>query len=159
MALPYKKWTEEEIKDRNVSPEGDYKFLVIDAIRKKTKPGYDKDGNPKIINEMLEVDLEFSDNNGVLKKQKDWIVFIEGMDWKLRHLADATGTLNVYNDDELDCHHLKGKRGYLTLGIRDGEYNGEKRKQNFVKDYVKKDVALSDVNAVKDKDLNDDIPF
>lgn len=159
MALPYKKWTEQDILDRNVSPEGDYKFLVIDAVMKKTKPAYDKDGKAKIIHDMLELNLEFSDANGVLKKQKDWIVFIEGMDWKLRHLASATGTLNFYDNDELDCHHLKGKRGSFTLGIRDGEYNGEKRKQNFVKDYIKKDVSLSDVNAVKHKDLNDDIPF
>jgi hypothetical protein len=154
MALPYRKWTEDDIKNRNVAEEGDYPFKILNAVLKDTAPGTDKDGKPKAINKMLEIDLEFHDDQGVVKKQKDWIVFIEGMDWKLRHLANTTGLLNLYETDELDARHLCGKSGMFSLGIRESEYKGEKRKQNFVKDYVKK----SDAPA-QDVHFDDKIPF
>jgi hypothetical protein len=138
MALPYRKWTEEDIKTRNICEEGDYPFRIVNAVIKDTQPGTDKNGQPKLINKMLEIDIEFTDHNGQVRKQKDWIVFIEGMDWKLRHLADSTGLIEFYELGDLDCHHLMKKIGNLSLGIRESEYKGEKRKQNFVKDYIKK---------------------
>jgi len=159
MALPYKQWTDEEIKDRNVIPEGEYNFTITNAIRSVSKQKFDNEGNPKPKYEMLELDFEYADANGIVKKQRDWIVFAEGMDWKLAHLANTTGTWELYIKGELDCHHLRLKKGKFRLGVKTSEYNGEERKQNFVKDYVKKEVALSNVNIVKNDDLNDDLPF
>jgi hypothetical protein len=157
MALPYKKWTEDEIRDRNVSPEGNYPFKVIAAILKKTKGGIDKDGNVKSIYDMLEVDFEYHDINGVVKKQKDWFVFCEGMDWKLRHLADSIGLIDLYDADDLDQRHLPYKTGVFTLGVKDfkGEAN-ESKKVNFIKDYVKSTA----INLAKsDQFIDDDIPL
>jgi hypothetical protein len=146
MALPYKKWSEDDVKNRNVVEAGDYKFRVVGAMRKRTKSG---------ANEMLEIDLEFTDNNGVVKKLRDWIVFMDGMDWKLRHLANTTGLLEMYEDGSLDDYHFKNKIGIVKLGTKDDEYEGEKRKINFVKDYVKQE----DMAAQADKSsLDDDIP-
>ena len=154
MALPYRKWTEEDIKNRNITDEGDYPFKIISCVLKDTQAGIDKNGKQKTIHKMLEIDFEFHDVNGVVRKQKDWIVFVEGMDWKLRHLANTTGLLEHYESDILEAHHLNSKVGVFTLGIKESEYKGEKRKQNFVKDYVKKETQIK-----QDKDfLDDDIP-
>jgi hypothetical protein len=171
MALPYRKWTDEEIRERSVTPEGDYNFVIIDALRDKTKPGLDKNGNPKEIYDMLVIEFEFKDGNGVIKKQKDWIVFMDGMDWKLRHLARSTNTLELYENDTLDCHHLKNKRGLFSLGIKDFIGNdGTKKKMNFVKDYVStektnihpvKEIPPTKQNSIpaREEFINDDIPF
>lgn len=157
MALPYKKWTDEEIKDRNIVAEGRYPFEIISAILKKTKPGFDKDGQPKAIHDMLEVDFQFWDLDGVVRKTKDWIVFIEGMDWKLRHLANATDTLELYDNDALEAHHLGKKKGMFDMGIKEMTGNdGVKKKVNFIKDYVKKTVAEVANSA---KFVDDDIPL
>lgn len=145
MALPYKKWTDEEIKNRNLSPEGQYPFRIVSAVKKPTKVKLDNSGQPKEPYHMLELELEFHDVNGVVKKQRDWIVFAEGMDWKLRHLASTTSLLMLYDDNELDAVHLTNKNGVMVLGIRDDEYKGEKRKVNFVKDYVKKEFIDDDI--------------
>src|ERR1700678_2827816 len=99
MALPYRKWTEEQVKSRNISNEGEYPFTVVEANRKKTKGGLDNKGQQKDIHPMLELLLEFHDQNGVVKKQRDWIVFCEGMDWKMRPLADTLGLIELYEND------------------------------------------------------------
>ncbi len=155
MALPYRKWTEEEITNRNVSAEGDYPFTITDALLKKTKGKLDDQGNLINVYPMLELTEEYHDQNGVVKKQKDWIVLDGNMDWKLRHLANTTGQIELYESNALDVQHLKGKHGIFSLGQKEGEYNGEKRKQNFVKDYVKKASATSGNDS---SFLNDDIP-
>lgn len=170
MALPYRKWTDSEIQERNVVEDGDYPFIIIDASMRKTKPGLDKNGQQKLIYDMMEVEFEFKDKNGVIKKQKDWIVFMDGIDWKLRHLASTTGNIELYDADELDCHHLRSKRGIFSLGIKDFTgTDGIKKKMNFVKDYVKLDQQksiqreapeqISKPGITKDDFINDDIPF
>ncbi len=156
MALPYKKWTEDEIKMRNISGEGEYPFTVVEATLKKTKGGLDNKGQPKDIHPMLELLMEFHDQNGVIKKQRDWIVFSEGMDWKMRHLADTLGLIELYDNNTITEHHLPRKHGVFSLGIREDEYQGEKRKVNFVKDYVKKQLAET---ANSNNFINDDIPL
>ena len=158
MALPYKKWTDDEIKERNITDEGNYPFKIIEAIQKKTKGGFDKNGEQKEIHDMLEMDFEFTDTNGMVKKQRDWIVFSEGMDWKLRHLANAIGVLNFYDNQQLESHHLKNKTGIFSLGIKEFTgNNGEKKKINFVKDYVKKSAAQ--MQEESKPSLHEDVPF
>jgi hypothetical protein len=155
MALPYRKWTEEDIKNRNTSPEGDYPFRIISAKLTKTKPGLDKNGQPKSINPMLELELEFNDTNGVIKKTRDWIVFIEGMDWKLRHLANTTGLIELYDNNNLSEYHLLNKTGIFTLGIKEVDEQGIKKKMNFIKDYVKKSSEQTQDKSF----IDDDIPL
>lgn len=158
MALPYKKWTEDDIKNRNISDEGDYPFKIISIVLKNTKVQLDERGQPKPTHKMLEIDFEFHDVNGIVKKIKDWIVFCEGMDWKLRHLANTTGTLELYEMDELETHHLERKHGVFKLGIKEAEYQGEKRKQNYVKDYVKK-ILSAPIGNQDNNFSDDDIPL
>ena len=155
MALAYNLWTEEDIKNRNCVDDGDYPFEIIALTKKKTQPGVDKNGDPKPIRDMLEIEFNFHDKNGVVRKQKDWIVFMEGMDWKLRHLAHTTNTLELYEAQELDEKHLLGKKGIFSLASKDfKDSNGETRKVNFVKDYVKKNTTFKNSETF----LDDDIP-
>lgn len=155
MALPYRKWSEDDITNRNVSPEGEYPFTIVEVAVKKTKGKLNDQGQLINVNPMLELTLEFHDQNGLVKKQKDWIVFSEGMDWKLRHLANTVGLLELYESDSLDAGHLLKKHGVVILGQRDDDYQGQKRKVNFVKDYVKK---ASNSTGNDTSFLNDDIP-
>jgi hypothetical protein len=150
--MTYKVWTEEEIKNRNVVEDGDYPFKIMSVTKKRTKVKLDDQGKALPTYEMWELELEFHDRNGVVKKIKDWVIFCEGMDWKLRHLANTTGQLELYEAHQLAPHHLQGKLGVFSLGSKDSEYNGEKRKQNFIKDYVKKEVMQDNSS------LDDDIP-
>lgn len=39
--LPYKVWTDEEVKNRNVVPDGVYPFEIMTVTVKKTKGGMD----------------------------------------------------------------------------------------------------------------------
>ena len=151
MELPYKVWTEEEIKSRNIFEEGNYPFCIVNATMKQTRVKLDERGQPKPTYPMLELDLEIHDKNGVVRLAKDWIVFMEGMDWKLNHLADTVGLLHLYEAGKLTDDNLISKQGVLSLGVRESEYNGQTRKQNFVIDYVKRERV--------DLTLNDDIPL
>lgn len=154
MALPYRVWTEEDVKNRNVVEKGDYPFKILNITKKRTRVKLDDHGQPLPNYEMWEIDFEFHDRNGVVKKIKDWIVFCDGMDWKLRHLAKSTNQLKLYEAQQLDATHLVNQLGVFTLGIKDGEYNGEPTKQNFIKDYIKKEDMVAPDNSF----LDDDIP-
>lgn len=153
MALAYNIWTEEEIQNRNLVEKGDYDFEIMAASVKKTQSGIDKNGNPKLIRDMLEIDFNYWDKNGQVRRVKDWIVFGEGMDWKLRHLANTIGLIELYENNSLDAHHLLKKQGVFELGIKEFEKDGVKKKTNFVVDYVKKSDPKNDTR------LNDSIPF
>jgi hypothetical protein len=155
MALSYNIWTEEQVKNRNNVPNGDYPFEIVGIAQKKTQPGVDKNGDPKPIRDMLEIDFEFMDMNGVIRKIKDWIVFMDGMDWKLRHLASTTGNIELYENKALEIHHFLRKKGVFTLGTRifKDKNNNEKTTNNII-DYVKKEVATKQDNSF----LDDDIP-
>ena len=139
MALPYKKWTDDEIASRNVVDDGEHPFTILTAVQKPTKGGKDKHGNVKPIHQMLELEFEFYDINGQVKKCKDWIVFMDNMDWKLRHLANTTGMLDKYDNDDLFAEDLRNAKGVFTIGTKEMvKDDGTKQKVNFVKDYVKK---------------------
>lgn len=160
MPLPYQPWTEDEVKARNVVPEGDYKFEILTAIEKRTKPKLDDRGQQTATYPMIELDFIFTDQNGVSKTLKDWIVFMPGMDWKLRHLAKSIGLLSLYEDKKLEAVHLAGRKGMFTLGIKDNVYNGEQRRQNFVKDYVGEGQLLAVTGALPAKEeFDNDLPF
>lgn len=157
MSLAYNVWTEEEILLRNVVPKDKYLFQIVKIEKKKTKGGLDKDGMTKPIRDMLEIDFEFWDDNDVCRKLRDWIVFMDGMDWKLRHLAKSTKTLELYESKELDIQHLLHKKGVFELGVKD--YTGSdglSRKVNFVIDYCEN---LDSKKPVKQDQFNDRIPF
>lgn len=155
MSVPYKVWTDEEVKNRNVVPDGNYPFEIMTVTVKKTKGGRDLNGKEKEIFDMLELEYNFWDENGVIRKMKDWIVFMPNMDWKYRHLAKSIKELTKYENGMLDEAHLVGKKGAFLLGHKEyTNQQGEKVPQNFVKDYIF-DVPPPVAN---DGSIDDDIP-
>ncbi len=161
--LNYDVWSEEDIKNRGLAEEGIYPFRVLTVSEDKTKPGYDKQGNVKPIRDMLVLELLFTDRNGIEKTVKDWIVFMKGMDWKVRHLASTIGELERYEKKELDVSHIQGKRGSVLLGVKEYQGNdGKMKKGNYVQDYVvdieHKPSALNPL-PMKDNIEDDVLPF
>lgn len=153
MALPYNVWTDEQIANRNSVEKGNYPFKIKNCVLKDTKVKLDNHGQPKPTNKMLEIDFEFYDANGVVRRQRDWIVFTENMDWKLRHLADSVDLLYLYEAGSLTENHLNDKEGVFELGLQDyTDQNGVTKKSNFVVDYVKKSAQV----AVKEDSFLDD---
>ena len=100
MPLPYQVWTEEQIDNRGIVPEGNYPFEVTGASLQKTKG---KNGKP--VHDMLVIDMNIIDTHGQIRKIRDWIVFVENMDWKLRHLANTTLLLDHYEAGTLEGYH------------------------------------------------------
>lgn len=161
MPLPYNHWSEEDIKNRGIAEEGNYQFKIISALKDKTKPGYDKDGNEKPIRDMLVLEFIFKDKNGMEKTVKDWIVFMKGMDWKMRHLAISINELDKYDNKELDLHHIQGKTGRFIIGVKEYVKEGETKKSNFIKDYIVEPGGsiLTPLQERKNDFPDDDIPF
>ena len=159
--MSYRVWSEEEIANRNLIAEGDYLFSCLNCVEKRTK-------SDDAV--MWEIDLLIKDMNGVEKKLKDWIVFMEGLDWKLRHLARTTGLIEMYESGAMKPTSLIGKRGYLKLGKRINNKTGQL--VNNVMDYListsngyasasgkNANKTSSKPESVPKDSFNDDIPF
>ena len=148
MSLPYKVWTEQEDQSRLVVDEGEYRAQITSVTRKRTKAG---------TYEMLELTLAFTDTKGQHRTLKDWIVFMDELGWKLRHLAKSAGLIDAYDAGTLDGSHLVGRPVIVKVGIKDGD-NG---KMNTVKDYLTapSNKVKSDQVKVDDFVNDTDIPF
>lgn len=146
MALQYKKITEQEDQMRHLLEKGEYPFHVKSIKEGKTK-------NNKY--DMLTLDIAVMDINGREITVKDWVVLMDEMAWKLRHLAATCDVLNLYDDNLLQSKDFLGKNGVVKLGIREYENEEhEKRLVNYVIDYIKPDCAKK-----SDSFLDDDIPL
>lgn len=153
MHLGYNRWTEEQDKARLLVPDGKYTAEITSAIAKMTKNG---------LHKMLEIELSFNES-GRTRKVKDWIVFMEGMDWKLRHLALSIDSKNkndymigLYDSDQLNTQHILNKIVMIDVGSKDSD----KGKMNVIRDYL---VFGESVGKTEKQDMefvdNNDIPF
>lgn len=129
-----------------VWPRGAYDFEVLTAIDKRSKSG----------NEMVELELRVHDRDGKTRKLRDWLVESEGVAYKVRHFAAATGMLAQYEKGELKTDQMPGKTGRCKLGIEKGndKYPDDRNK---IDDYIAAGGPL--IASVPDPQLNDDIPF
>lgn len=133
--------TEEEIKYLNMLPEGEYNFLVIDAIEKVSDAG----------NEMINLVLQVNNNNKIYRIY-DYLIDIEKMSFKFRHCCDSLGILDKYesgNVSSKDFIDKKGRAKFIIQKDKKGIYNPK----NVVKDYI---VSKKDGNA---DFFNDEVPF
>ncbi len=152
MALAYKVLTEEQDKMRNLVPAGQYAFLITKVEEKRTKNGkYD----------MLELSLSLWDIDGRERKLRDWVVLMDEMDWKLRHLAATCGLLDRYEDQLLEARDFMDKKGVVKIGLKDSQNEfGEMIKTNSVVDYIKPSLNAVAANAAHPAEpFNDDIKF
>lgn len=148
MTLPYKKLTDEEDKMRNVLAKGEYPFSIISVEFKRTKDG---------LNQMLALELIVLDINGREKKIKDWVVFMDDMMWKFKHLCETCGLMDKYANDLVQAKDFLGKNGVVKLSVADYEKDGDTMKVNKVVDYIKpnklKAVAQNNSNDFVDDEI------
>ncbi len=154
--MKYSRMSEDQDRNRNALPKGDYPFIIKAVEDKPTKSGRYN---------MLVLDLEIHLDNGRTKKQKDWVVYdMEEMAWKLRHLAATTGLLAEYESEVLAPEDLLEKHGVVRLTTQEfTDSDGEITTSNAVKDYVKpgeaRGVAPIKSGLPEDAPFNDDIPL
>lgn len=157
MALAYDRWTEEDDKQRNCMPDGDYPALIDGIVSKLTAAGrFDKNGDPIPQRKMLELDLIIMDISGRERKMKDWVMLEGEMSWKFRHLCVAVGLQEAYESDTVEIHQLMKKCPIAKIKSRMMKNkDGVEEKRNTVADYV-----ASAPKATNGADfVDDDIPI
>jgi Protein of unknown function (DUF669) len=153
MTLAFEPFTEEEIRELNLLPDGIYDFSVKRSDEKLSKAG----------NQMLELILEVYDQKGKVHTIWDYIVPTSAMMYKLKHLCDSVGLSDKYKTGLLDYEDLQGKSGKAKIVIKKGNVNpngGLYPDKNSVEDYVMTDKgALKYTPKNNDFEDDKDIPF
>src|SRR5262249_13125259 len=118
--------TEEEIKYLRILPEGEYDFLIFDAIDTTSKSG----------NEMIHLILDIINNN---KKYiiHEYLLNNEINIEKIRNICESIGILDKYNSSIIEAKDFKDKKGRAKVSIKnDNDYI-----KNVVKKYIKKETV------------------
>src|SRR5258708_7923579 len=103
MRATYRKITDEEDKMRNLFEKGEYPFTIKTCTAKRCKNG---------INQMFVIEASYTNHEGRSNLITDWVILdMEGMEWKLRHLAATCGLLDKYEADTLEDVDFVNKRG------------------------------------------------
>lgn len=134
-------------------PRGLYDFEVLTAIDKVSGAG----------NDMVELELRVYNTEGKERTVKDWLVSSEGMAYKLRHFASATGMLPQYERGELKSSEMPGKTGRCQLGIEAGKQvpgtNDKYPDKNKVQDYAPTVAGGKTPLIASVADMDDEVPF
>jgi hypothetical protein len=153
----FESYTEEQVQEMAkppILPEGEYNFEIVKAIDEL----HDRDNNliplkSKAGNPMMELTLKVWGDSGEIHTIKDWIVLTSNMMFKIRHLCETCGLLDLWNSEQLHASNLEGRLGKAKIIIQKGkEIPLEKRQdrkthyddRNSVQDYVKPKVKSKD---------------
>lgn len=143
--------SEKEAAESGLRKRGLYDFEVLEAKERTSKAG----------NDMIETNVKLYDSEGHNFRLFDYLVSSEGMAYKVRHFASATGLLPAYEKGDLIADDCVGKTGRCQIGIQPAK-DGYPAK-NIIQDYVpmKAGAPLIASMSAKDvaKELDDDIPF
>lgn len=143
--------SEADAAEAGLRKRGLYDFEVTDAKEKLSAKN----------NEMIELNVKLYDTEGRSFWLYDYLVSSDGMAYKVRHFAAATGLLAKYEKGELTAEDCLGKTGRCQLGVEPAK-NGYPAK-NKIADYVPKvpGAPLIASMSAKDvsKELDDEIPF
>lgn len=127
----------------NVLPEGEYFFKIMNANEFTAKTG----------RHMLKINLlAWKDND--TKSNLDYVFPLENFGF-LRNVAKAIGELERYENQQLECKHLKDKTGKCEIGIKE---NALYESENIVKKMLPKDKEEVPSVPVPDN-FDDSIPF
>jgi hypothetical protein len=135
------------LSHKGLLPDGVYKFIIKDVKQSTSKSG----------NAMLELLLGIADGQGWERNIFDYLVSMDRMVFKIKHLCESVGLEETYAKGEFDPKCLLHKIGHAQIGVQkgarkdDGSFYPDK---NVVKDYVKSDK----VETITEK-LDDKIPF
>lgn len=155
--MKFQPQSEEDIAESNLISPGDYPFEVTKATDKTSKNG----------NDMVELQINVTDNEDRTRGVFDYLVSIESMAYKIRHFAEAVGMLGNYEQGEMKADDMVGCAGKCRIAIQPAK-DGYAAK-NVVKDYLKREsavVSAKNIDSKKavvkkaiDDDFDDSIPF
>jgi hypothetical protein len=137
----------------NILPQGNYYFEILSADLHTSKAS----GKQMVKLTLAVKQDKYSDNyNQVFDYLSDG-----KFGYKIADLYKSIGHEDMYFREELNMEFVKGKSGYLKLGIRPA--NGQYGPSNTVLDYITKSNAnVKEENLVpisSDEDFDDAIPF
>lgn len=148
----------EKAEENSYTPwvEGQYEFLINQATEKKSSKG----------NDMIELELTIYKGQGT-RKIRSWLVFMDSMQWSVRHFYESIGKIAEYDSGIIDAQKLIGSRGVCFLKIDEYEKDGEVKLTNKVDGWVKPENVISNkASGSNQKDISksveieeDSIPF
>jgi len=147
--MKFKPKTEKEIAEGNLWLPGNYAFEILEADDQNDQGGALKDKNG---NDMMKLKVKVVKPTGQSQNIFDYVSG-EWMEFKLRHLAEATNLLQEYETGELEAYKLVGKTGVCKVGISKDK-SGQYPDRNDIKDYI-----IDDVESVKSTVKDDTIPW
>jgi hypothetical protein len=112
---------EDRRKRMKILKKGEADFVVKTA----------KNAISKNNDEMIEMQVECTDADGMTKVVRDWLH--PAMPHRIRHFCYATGLGSIYERGELDAEHCGGRGGRCMIQVEHSEQYGD---QNKIKDYV-----------------------
>ena len=140
--------TEQQLKEKNLWPDGSYDFRVQEAEDSISKSG----------NEQIKLKLV------IYKGEASRFVFdylSPLMEFKLRHFCEGTGLLSKYDSGRLTADDMIGREGIVQIRTEPAKGNYEAR--NGVKDYVVKKADIQRPAAKPSKAAfetpSDDVPY
>lgn len=138
--------SESEARAAGLWKRGLYDFEILTALETSSKAG----------NDMIELEVKVYDTEGKSRTFKDWLVSSDGVAYKVRHFASATGMLPQYERGELRAGDCVGKTGRCQLGIEKGKEPYPDK--NKINDYAPT-VAGAPLIASVAEGLDDEVPF
>lgn len=140
---------EQERKEAYLWPAGIYDYEVLTAVDKESKKG----------NPMTELLVKLFKEDGKEQKVSDYIG-----DWnlfKLKHICEANGKLDLYEAGNVEDHELYGATGKCRVGVQkgsqkdDGSFYPDK---NVIQDYLKP-VGKPQTKKHDEDVFKDSVPF
>ena len=146
MGLQFTPKSEDDLKQFDLLPAGEYDFEVLAAEHAVSKTS----GAP-----MIKLKLGVYRPNG--SQQFVWDYLVGAMEAKLRHFCDTTGLLGKYQSGSLTPEDCNGRSGKLKLAVEQDK-NGKYPHKNVAKDYVcRKAKPLTP--PANEGPAEDDVPF
>lgn len=138
--LKFKPKSEDELREENLFPKGEYDYEVIDAEDCKSKAG----------NDQIKVKLNCFGPAGRSQHVYD---YLQGgaILYKLRHFCASNGLIEKYEAGTLSAQDCIGRCGKVKLKV---EPAGDFPAKNSVTDYI---VPKDEAKAKEEEE--DDVPF
>lgn len=144
--------SEKEAAEAGLWPRAIHDFEVVEASDETSTAG----------NGMIKMSVAVFNQEGTKHRRLfDYLVASDGMQYKVRHFASATGLLPLYEKGELKAEDCIGKTGRCQLAIQAASKSYPAK--NVISDYVPVVAGAPLIASMSAKDvakeLDDDIPF
>jgi hypothetical protein len=138
--MRFTSYTDKQLEELNLIPNGEYKADVTSAEDKS-----DKNGSGMIV-----LNLNVYDANGRPRLMRDWL--LESFPVKLKHFCYASGLEAKYDSGEITARDCVGKEIVVSIVTKPDE-NG--KNWNRVNDYISVKKQSSANNDFTDSELPD----